>query len=63
LQTNKAARSSLPIVGEEQQIMESIVANDVFILVGEAGSAKQRKSRSFYTKQDLEILCIHFILA
>ncbi|KAJ3272137.1 ATP-dependent RNA helicase dhx37 [Terramyces sp. JEL0728] len=34
------ARMSLPVVGEEQPIMETILANDVTILCGETGSGK-----------------------
>lgn len=41
------ARSKLPIIGEEQVIMEAIAENDVIILVGETGSGKTTQVPQF----------------
>ncbi|KAJ3258708.1 ATP-dependent RNA helicase dhx37 [Boothiomyces macroporosus] len=41
------ARMSLPVVGEEQPIMETIMANDVTILCGETGSGKTTQVPQF----------------
>jgi ATP-dependent RNA helicase DHX37/DHR1 len=41
------ARISLPVVGEEQQIMEKIMANDVVVLCGETGSGKTTQVPQF----------------
>ncbi|KAI9209866.1 P-loop containing nucleoside triphosphate hydrolase protein [Polychytrium aggregatum] len=41
------ARVSLPVVGEEQAIMESIYENDVTILCGETGSGKTTQVPQF----------------
>ncbi|KAJ3322225.1 ATP-dependent RNA helicase dhx37 [Boothiomyces sp. JEL0866] len=41
------ARMSLPVVGEEQPIMETILANDVTILCGETGSGKTTQVPQF----------------
>jgi ATP-dependent RNA helicase DHX37/DHR1 len=43
----QAARLSLPVVGEEQQIMEQIYLNDVVILCGETGSGKTTQIPQF----------------
>lgn len=41
------SRSKLPIIGEEQIIMESISENDVIIVVGETGSGKTTQVPQF----------------
>lgn len=41
------SRSKLPIIGEEQIIMESINDNDVVIVVGETGSGKTTQVPQF----------------
>lgn len=41
------ARSKLPIIGEEQIIMETINENDVVIVVGETGSGKTTQVPQF----------------
>uniref|UniRef100_A0A2S2PIY3 RNA helicase n=1 Tax=Schizaphis graminum TaxID=13262 RepID=A0A2S2PIY3_SCHGA len=41
------ARSKLPIIGEEQVIMEAISENDVIIIVGETGSGKTTQVPQF----------------
>ena len=41
------ARLALPVVGEEQQIMETIMANPVTILCGETGSGKTTQVPQF----------------
>lgn len=41
------ARSKLPIIGEEQVIMEAINENDVVIVVGETGSGKTTQVPQF----------------
>ncbi|KAI8922671.1 P-loop containing nucleoside triphosphate hydrolase protein [Entophlyctis helioformis] len=43
----QVARMALPVVGEEQPIMESILANDVVILCGETGSGKTTQVPQF----------------
>jgi HrpA-like RNA helicase len=40
------SREKLPILAEEQPIMEAIRENDVVILVGETGSGKTTQVRS-----------------
>jgi len=41
------SRSKLPIIGEEQVIMEAISENDVIIVVGETGSGKTTQVPQF----------------
>lgn len=41
------SRSKLPIIGEEQVIMEAINENDVVIVVGETGSGKTTQVPQF----------------
>lgn len=41
------SRSKLPIIGEEQVIMEAINENDVIIVVGETGSGKTTQVPQF----------------
>lgn len=41
------SRSKLPIIGEEQVIMEAINENDVVIIVGETGSGKTTQVPQF----------------
>lgn len=41
------SRSKLPIIGEEQVIMEAIYENDVVIVVGETGSGKTTQLPQF----------------
>lgn len=41
------SRSKLPIIGEEQIIMEAINENDVVIIVGETGSGKTTQVPQF----------------
>jgi ATP-dependent RNA helicase DHX37/DHR1 len=41
------SRSKLPIIGEEQVIMEAISENDVIIIVGETGSGKTTQVPQF----------------
>jgi len=41
------SRSKLPIIGEEQVIMEAINENDVVIVVGETGSGKTTQLPQF----------------
>ena len=41
------ARLALPILGEEQQIMEAINANQVVIICGETGSGKTTQVPQF----------------
>lgn len=41
------SRSKLPIIGEEQVIMEAIAENDVIIVVGETGSGKTTQVPQF----------------
>ena len=43
----QVARMSLPVVGEEQPIMETILANSVTILCGETGSGKTTQVPQF----------------
>ncbi len=39
------ARSGLPILGMEQEIMEAVAENDVILLCGETGSGKTTQVR------------------
>lgn len=41
------SRSKLPIIGEEQVVMEAINENDVVIVVGETGSGKTTQVPQF----------------
>ena len=41
----QSMREKLPILAEEQPIMEAIRENDVVILVGETGSGKTTQAR------------------
>lgn len=41
------SRSKLPIIGEEQVIMEAVNENDVIIVVGETGSGKTTQVPQF----------------
>lgn len=41
------SRSKLPIIGEEQVIMEAVNENDVIIVVGETGSGKTTQLPQF----------------
>lgn len=41
------SRSKLPIIGEEQVIMEAVNENDVVIVVGETGSGKTTQLPQF----------------
>ena len=39
------ARSGLPILGMEQEVMEAVAENDVILLCGETGSGKTTQAR------------------
>ena len=43
----KEVRSKLPIITEEQQIMETISENDIVIICGETGSGKTTQVPQF----------------
>lgn len=42
------ARSGLPILGMEQEIMEAVAENDVILLCGETGSGKTTQVRDHH---------------
>jgi ATP-dependent RNA helicase DHX37/DHR1 len=42
----QSARSGLPVIGMEQEIMEAVAENDVILLCGETGSGKTTQACS-----------------
>lgn len=60
--TAQEARLKLPILAEEQVVMEAINENPIVIICGETGSGKTTQVPQFlyeagYARQELDFLC------